>query len=327
VLRAVGLGMLVAELGGIDLDSFELRLLGRSARLGLPAGAALSRTRLDAALLGAAIAAGIEFLPETLACVDNIDINTRRVLLTHHGRTLTARARVILVAAGLAHTCLARDPTFQTRTRAGSRIGAGCVIESFPEFFHNHTIFMAVGRHGYVGLVRLEDGLLNVAAALEKSFVKRSGGPGSAAASVLAEAGFPPVCALPSASWHGTASLTRRTSPLAAERLFVLGDAAGYVEPFTGEGIAWALISAQAIEPLVRRGIERWEPGLAQAWPALERRLVGRRQRLCRWLALLLGHPWLARNAFALMSRMPLITNRMINHVNAPSVLSRASYS
>ena len=41
--------------------------------------------------------------------------------------------------------------------------------------------------------------------------------------------------------WHGTPGLTRRTRPLARDRLFYLGDAAGYVEPFTGEGIAWAL--------------------------------------------------------------------------------------
>jgi menaquinone-9 beta-reductase len=291
----------------------------------LPAGRALSRTALDAALVAAAVAEGADHLPETQASVTDVDSGTRRVLLSHLGRTLTAKGRVVLVAAGLGQTCLAREPTIRTRTDARSRLGAGCVIEEFPAFFQERTIYMAVGRHGYVGLVRLEDGLLNVAAAFDKGFVKDCGGPGRAACQLLDEAEFPSIRALPCAPWQGTVQLTRRTFPLAGERLFLLGDAAGYVEPFTGEGIAWALISAQAIEPLVRQGIERWEPSLQRAWPALHRQVVGRRQRLCHALALLSHHPWLARNAFELLSRLPSMTRRMINHVNAPSILSPAS--
>ena len=58
----------------------------------------------------------------------------------------------------------------------------------------------------------------------------------------------------------------RRTAPARRDRLFLLGDAAGYVEPFTGEGIAWALASGRAIAPLALRAIERWEPRLAGEW-------------------------------------------------------------
>ena len=50
---------------------------------------------------------------------------------------------------------------------------------------------MAVGRSGYVGLVRLEDGSLNVGAAFELAFVRSFGTLAAAAAAVLAEAGFP----------------------------------------------------------------------------------------------------------------------------------------
>ena len=46
-----------------------------------------------------------------------------------------------------------------------------------------------------------------------------------------------------------------RARPRAA--LFVLGDAAGYVEPFTGEGMAWAFAAAEAVVPLAIRAIER----------------------------------------------------------------------
>ena len=73
--------------------------------------------------------------------------------------------------------------------------------------------------------------------------------------------------------WQGTAGLTRQTQPLAEERLFLLGDAAGYVEPFTGEGIAWALASAQAVAPLARRAMERWDPQIARDWSVLHRQI------------------------------------------------------
>ena len=51
---------------------------------------------------------------------------------------------------------------------------------------------MTVGRSGYVGLVRVEDGHLNVAAAFNKYHVKESGSPGAAANRILLEAGFAP---------------------------------------------------------------------------------------------------------------------------------------
>jgi menaquinone-9 beta-reductase len=325
VLRSVDLGSLAADLGGIALDGFDVRLAGRTARLALPAGIALSRTQFDAALVDAAIAAGAEYLPETRAAVGAVHAGQRRVELRHGRHERIAHARLVLVASGLGTTCPVRDPRIQTRAAVNSRIGAGCVLGDFPEFYRRKTIFMALGRHGYVGLVRVEDGLLNVAAAVDPRFLRRHGGPGNAASILLAEAGFPPVGALATAAWQGTAALTRRTWPLAAERVFVLGDAAGYVEPFTGEGIAWALASAQAVAPLALRAIERWDPSLAQAWPALHRRLVGRRQRFCRSFAILLRHPWLALPAFEVLSRIPPVSRLMIRHINAPMILSPAS--
>ena len=56
---------------------------------------------------------------------------------------------------------------------------------------------MAIDRHGYVGLVRVEGGMLNIAAALAPNYVKRTGGPPQALAAVLAQAGFPAIASLP----------------------------------------------------------------------------------------------------------------------------------
>ncbi len=204
-------------------------------------------------------------------------------------------------------------------------MGAGCRVEEAPDFFDAGTIFMAVGKNGYVGLVRVEDGSLNVAAAFDPELVRRLGTPGIAAAAIVSEAGFPPVVSLESAQWQGTARLTRRMEPLAEERMFVLGDAAGYVEPITGEGIAWALASARAIAPLALQAIERWHPRQGLAWSDTHRRLVLHRQLVCRASAIVLRKPWLTRLAFEVLSRAPGAAGLILQQLNAPPSFSKAS--
>src|SRR5262249_55165100 len=154
----------------------------------------LSRTRFDAALVEAARAAGATFLPRTEAAVAGVDADGRRVELVTHGHESPAKAittaRVVLVASGLGPACVSAGgegpPLARSRAAAGSRVGAGCVLASFPDDYRAGTIFMAVGRRGYVGLVRVEDGRLNVAAAFEAGFLRWHGRAGDAAAAVLA---------------------------------------------------------------------------------------------------------------------------------------------
>jgi flavin-dependent dehydrogenase len=326
-LESAGLGGLVDRLGGIDLESFEFRLGGRVSRIALPAGKALARDVLDAALVEEAIEAGAEFLPATTATVEPGSGVERVVRLSRQGRRTTVRARVVVAAAGLGGSCLGREPGLRARVAAGSRLGAGCAVAQYPEAYGRGTIHMAVGRRGYVGLVRVRGGLLNVAAALDRDFVRTMGGPAGAAAAVLDEAGAPPVPALAGSSWQGTVALTRRTRPVAGHRLFLIGDAAGYVEPFTGEGMGAALTSAMAAAPLIIRGasVPGWDAALEAAWGRLHRRLVGRQELLCRGLTAALRHPWLARAAFEVAARSPAFSGALVRRVYQPSVRFEAT--
>jgi flavin-dependent dehydrogenase len=324
-LRAVGLGSLVAQLGAIRLDEFRAGFNGRMVRLVLPEGVSLSRARLDAALVDAATQAGAVFLPETPALIGGIKNDVRIVRLTHRGRTTETAGRVVLAASGLGFVGCTEKAGGTTRIRAGSRIGAGCQLAEAPSFYRERTIFMAVGRAGYVGIVRVENGSWNVAAAFEPELVRRLGTPGAAASAIVAEAGFPPISGLDNAHWQGTAGLTRETQPLAQDRLFVIGDAAGYVEPFTGEGIAWALASAQAVAPLALEAIKQWDDRHARAWRDLHRRRIGRRQRLCRAVAATLKHPPMAAIAFEVLARAPTLASLVIRRLNAPPLFTNAS--
>ncbi len=325
VLRSAGLGSLAERSGGVPLQSFRLGVRGRSVQLDLPAGLAVSRARFDQELVAAAVDAGVQFLPGTEAQVGTVEGAKRHVHLGRGNDPRTIAASLVLVATGLGPPHLPEGSAPRTRVARASKVGTGCFLDAGSTHYDAGTIHMAVGRTGYVGLVRLGDGRLHVAGAVRPAVLHDAGGPGAAAAVILAEAGFAPVPGLGAALWRGTPGLTRRTRPLADERLLILGDAAGYVEPFTGEGIAWALATARAIGPLAARGIEHWEPPLAREWEVLHGRVVRRRQVLCRAAAGILRRPWLTRAAFEIISRLPVSVGRLLDHLNAAPPFVEAS--
>jgi flavin-dependent dehydrogenase len=311
LLEAAGLGGLVAKLGGVPLTRVRLAARGAHADVPMPVGAAVSREAFDAALVGAAVAAGAEFLPATSASLrPAVGDGTRVLRLRHERDEFAAVCRVVLAANGLAgrleeHPADDAGDAFAARAWApGSRVGAGAVAGAAPGY-EPRAIYMACGRDGYVGLVRIEDGRTDVAAALDPLAVKAAGGPGELAAAIIADAGLPAVPGLAALPWKGTPHLTRSAPRRAGERLFVLGDAAGYIEPFTGEGIAWALSSALLVTPLALQGLRSWDPALARRWEAAYRRKVTPRQTVCRITAAMLRRPGLTRVAVGLLSVMP----------------------
>ena len=179
---------------------------------------------------------------------------------------------------------------------------------------------MACGQGGYVGIVRLEDGQLEIAAALDRPAIRRAGSPAVLAQEILAEARLPLPPHLLSSVWRGTPALTRRPVHVAARGLFVVGDAAGYVEPFTGEGIAWAMTTGIAVAPIAHQASLAWERRLATSWSDLHRHLVARRQKTCRVLAQVLRTPTLANVAAVVLRFAPWMAIPLIRAVNAPRV-------
>jgi 2-polyprenyl-6-methoxyphenol hydroxylase-like FAD-dependent oxidoreductase len=193
-------------------------------------------------------------------------------------------------------------------------------VLSAPADYVPGTIFMACAGAGYVGLVRLEDGSLNIAGALDAGEVRRLGGVGPAAVAVIDKAGLPPVPGLAEAAWRGTPPLTRHAGRAAAERVFLLGDAAGYVEPFTGEGIAWALACGAAIAPLAHRACLGWTDALAREWSGHYRRTVSRRQWACRAIAWMLRSPLIVSTGIKLFRRAPLLFAPLLHFLDGPAV-------
>ncbi len=300
-LAAAGLGNLPTRLGAVPLDRVRLATAGRWVEVRLPGGVALSREAFDCALIDEAVAAGATFLPGT------------PVHMSADGTLSNGlAAKAIIVADGLNGRARADAPVVV----AGSRIGAGAVIDDAPDEYRPGTIFMATGRGGYVGLVRLEDGRLDVAAAFDAEFV-RERGLGCAAQQILQASSLPPIPGLAHASWKGTPPLTRAPVSVAGPRWFAIGDAAGYIEPFTGEGMAWAMASAVAVVPLVERAVHG-ETDLEAEWIARHRRCVGERQWACRALAWSLKRPSLCSLAVRGLELIPALARPVVRSLNRP---------
>lgn len=351
LLEQIGLTDVLRDGSETELTRLDLRAVSRRLILPIPNGRAISRARLDQNLVEAAIRTGVTFHDGVSATVGETNGHERIVELKHATDTICSQpdrardrfakvptqsdanpfrlmnsvsAKVVLAADGLGHPSLSNLAEIRDRTVPASRIGAGCEVTEFPAEYFPGVIHMAVGRGGYVGLVRVEEDALNIAAAFDARLVRDSGGPAQAAARVLNQAGFPTISAMAEAEWLGTPALSRSTTPVAAERLFVLGDASGYVEPFTGEGIGWALASAIAVAPLASTACDGWQPSLAKAWSREHSRIVRSRQRTCRMLAAFLKSPTCVRLAMFLLPKMPSLLQPIIRGVSLPMPQSLA---
>jgi len=332
LLRMAGLESAVRDLSPVRTDVLRIQRSGRRLELPVPGGIVVSRRSLDQRLVEEATAAGATFVDDTTAVVVPVSAagtggaGVRRVNLTRTsgggGSLLNVceiRARVVLACDGLGHPSLSRHGEFQSRAVRGARVGLGaeCARLAGDDHLGAHEIVMAIGRGGYVGVVRTECDRLNLAAAVDSVALQRAGSPLACLSEIFAESGVRRPEGLGAAVIRGTPPLTRRSPRLAGERLLLLGDATGYVEPFTGEGMAWALTAAWLAVPVVRQGVASgWSMSLEQEYERSLRAAVGREQRICRALAYILKHPILSAAATAAARVCPWAVRSVVHSIN-----------
>jgi menaquinone-9 beta-reductase len=282
--------------GAAPLRALRLCAGGVEAVVQRASGVVIGREELDAAILGLAGRRGASVRTGAPASV-GVD---GRVMLD--GDELHADA--VVVADGIAGTSLDRHPAFAWRVAPANRIGFGAQLPAGVVRASAGEVSMHVARGGYVGVVELPCGSVDVAAAACPRALRASGGPAACAAAWLGDA-VRDADALRAARWRGTPPLTRRRTAVAAPGIVVAGDAAGYVEPFTGEGMGWALetgAAAGAFAAAMARGEAGWN-----AWPAMHAGIVGGARRRCRAIALALRSPMAAAGAAVVARTMPAL--------------------
>lgn len=304
----------------------------RQVKFDMPGGWAVRRREFDLALAEKAMARGVHFLDQTSAKVTRTSDNQLTLTLQHQtdASTLTRdiQAEMVVYATGLNHHLpLPESPEILARSAPQpsrrSLIGVGTILEDADWTLAHDAIHMFSHRQGYAGVAAVGNGAWDVAAAVKPSWLKAVGGPGAAVNAILRQMDIPEQ-AWSDVTWYGASGLTQRRVRLAGHRTFVVGDAAGYVEPFTGEGMTWAMEQALAITPLIEQALRRWEPALISHWSRIHRRIMRPRHLRCHMIARLLRLPGGPRMAQWVLHRNPMIRSVLARTIHRQSALNAA---
>lgn len=327
VLGELGAGDLLDHHGAGHMRRLDLWMAGRRLEIPVSAGRICSRRALDAALLCEAIADGAAFLPDCIARVGRAEDRTRVVRLRCGEDAAEVRVPVVIAAGGLGFPINAPAPDAARAERRWSRshLGGAVIVAARGLDLPAQTVRMIVAERGYVGFARVEDGRVAVGGAFDAAHVRECGGLGPAAAQMLEEAGQDVPGEIGEARWLAVPHLTRRPLHPASQRVLAAGDAAGFVEPFTGEGITWAIrtgVSAALLaERVLRRRGAPWSGAVEREWGRTHRRLVRTQQARCRLIAEALRHPGVRYACMVLGDWAPTLARRLIHSMQAPDAI------
>lgn len=317
-LKQMGIDRQVRQ-SAVAIRTFALAAGGRMLRVELDQdGVAIGRDVLDSILLEHAVARGATARLGTSATLESVCADGCRLAVSDGKGTRTLNAGVVLVADGLAGTFLPRDREWSPQVASRSHFGVGARLDRDIGWAlcEPGTIAMRCGKAGYVGAVRLHDGSVDVAAALAPDVTKKLGGPGNAIRTIAIESGLASAAeSLANVRWRGTALLTRRRR-VEGDRIFVVGDAAGYVEPFTGEGMSWAMAAGLGVATHARAVCSGGYR--AGTWTLEWKRMTSRRRAACRMTSLALRHPALISASLALAGRLPAVCGYLASAISGP---------
>lgn len=304
--------------GAMRLD--RVRMVMGSARAVLPLAdsVAVDRAELDHRLLERARAEGAEVWMQARARIGEEVDDGRRVYVTVRDSTVTVIARIVVLATGLAPA---------PATAPDARVGLGQSRRIDPRSPEGQRpsegeVWMVSGSRGYIGMVRFADGRLNVAASMLASAFDH-GSPGEQVDKILVDAG------LPALGWHdgwtGTPPLRAQLCDEVENRILPVGDAAGFWEPFTGEGIGWGLEAGIAVAPAALDLGRCWDPRRVAAWTRERRAWMRKVQARSRTVAAISAHPRLARAALGLIRQVPAAGRWLVPAASAVGAVQNAS--
>lgn len=317
-LRRMGLEQAIRRVSS-PINSFSLAARGRQLNIALAEqGVAIGRDVLDSMLLEHAVATGAVAWTGAGANLRESGDDGCQIEVTTDAESKTIHARNVIVSDGLAGTFLPRDEEWDARVAPGSYFGVGTRLAPGlgKALCESGTIAMRCGQAGYFGAVRLSDGSIDVAAALSPEKTKELGGPGRVIQGLAVESGLAAEGdVLANARWRGTPLLTRRRC-VEKPGIFVIGDAAGYVEPFTGEGMSWALAAGLAVANHAQASVSgAYRMG---DWTRKWKLLAERRRIACRATALALRRPMLVAASIAIANALPAAANIVASVVSGP---------
>ena len=230
--------------------SFRLTYRGNDSGWGSPVG--FDRSALDPALLGAAEQAGVSILRGWHVRDVEPGGDRGRLILAGGTARQTVEARLIIGADGI-RSIVAREVGVARRARLGPRVGMTFHLEEdagaadAPRDARMHVL-----RDGYVGIAPVPGGRVNIGIVLGRSWASALRTEGAPAIADRVVASIPATPDDP-ATWRhgrrldriaGASPIGHRVTRRAGPGWLLAGDAAGFLDPFTGEGLHRAIVSA-----------------------------------------------------------------------------------
>ena len=266
-------------------------------------GVVMTRSEFDELLARHAEKAGARLLERTEAVQPVLDdegwVRGARLRGTEDGDQTEVQARFVIAADGAssrfaAQAGVVRDPTrpIGIAARRYYRVERhpGPWLEVWMDLWDGSAILP-----GYGWLFPLPGGSINLGAGLLNTFTNFKG--------MSARGVFDAFWRMLPAEWNvneetaegrvlsGPLPMGLSRTPPAMPGMLVIGDAAGLVNPFNGEGIAYAMESGELSAELVHDALLQDRPGIAHLYPTMLRERYGRYYRLGAGFVRAIGHP------------------------------------
>ena len=225
---------------------------------GGPPAVGFDRSSLDPALQTLASEAGASV--RRGVAVEAVELaDDRPALMTRTADgSGTLRCRIVVGADG-AHSIVARAAGVARPTRLPERVGLSYHLAD-PRFEGSPDARLRVFDGGYVGIAPVPGRRVNIGIVLGRAWRERLARDGASAVVDAVLAAVPPTEDDPVA-WRdaehcdpvaGAAPLGGRVTRRAGAGWILVGDAVGFLDPFTGEGLHRALVSTELAATAIR---------------------------------------------------------------------------
>ena len=274
-----------------------------------PNSIGLSRAKMDELLLEGAVGSGVDVRTETTFRAPIIEngLLAGVELRSKDGDRYSVKASLAIDATGRSRILarcfdggVPKKPglvAFKTHLRNASMEEGECEIYSYSG--------------GYGGCTQIEKGLFNLCFIADAAAVKNTGSdPGSAVRKLVMQNRRAKVVLADSefiGDWHAVPIAGFGRAPLVPiPGVMAIGDAAAFIDPFTGSGIALALQSSKLAADAILSSDD--PKAIAGRYERTYRAAFDRRLRFCRFLRLASTSPRLASAALGLLGSSVSLT-------------------
>ena len=298
------------------VNQWRASLGGHTIKVDLPSGIAISRESLDSTLIAAAQDAGCTVHTSCNALINDVAAKKVQTTLQHKASTEQHEFDLVVLATGLRSPGITATLPWKEEPHGPFGVSWTAECDQIP----SHVIHMACDHDGYVGLVRLENGQVDVASALRSgAAAAQQGSPSERVHKILERSNFPEFQWGPTSKVMTTPPL-RRTRVAGRGRLLAIGDASGYVEPFTGEGMTWGMQSGIAAANRIGLASASAEPDslatLGTQWDVEQQKLLSRKKRTCRIVTNALRSKWARKTIGRTLATFPKFASPIVRRLS-----------